>query len=630
LSFAYEDVVVIYAEVTCCILWAVHLVPDARGDEVLVPEDLVERGSGVVYLVVVQRDPDAAPVAQQLVEQAQPRPHLFHEDSHWRDILAFTWNFTSAAGRESIAARLAAAQARTAAQGFHLPAGRKPPRRVTRLGIDSIEAIFEFTTAVGRGAGIVRLSPAPGKGGAMKAWLISTTLEALTGHEERIGPNRPTGAAYSRNFGGDNWADMRRKAVAYEDREPAVLVIGAAQAGLSVAARLNQLGVDTLVVEKWPRVGDSWRRRYHSLALHNSIHLNHLPYMEFPPTWPTYIPKDMLANWFEFYADAMEINCWTGTEFVGGSWDEKARRWTARLKRSDGGERIVRPRHLVFANGVSSYPMIPDLPGLEDFKGQVIHSEGFDSGAAWTGKNALILGTGSSANDIALDLHSHGVNTTLIQRGSTTVVSIDPSARLNEAIWDEGGPLEDCDLIVASATPPLIIEGYKAVTKRMLELDREMIEGLRGIGFKHDVGEDETGHQMKYFRRGGGYNLDAGSSALLIKGELGLLQYERIERFTAEGALLKDGSAVPADLIVLATGYYPQQELVRRALGDEMVERIGPVWGIGEDGELNNMFKRTPQEGLWFIAGGLSQCRINSKYLAVQIKAMELGTLGPL
>ncbi|MBK1658420.1 NAD(P)/FAD-dependent oxidoreductase [Paracraurococcus ruber] len=553
---------------------------------------------------------------------------LFHADSHWRDVLAFTWTYASAAGRDAIAARLAAGQATTAARGFHLPPGRRPPRQVTRLGTPSIEAIFAFATAEGRGAGLLRLSPAE-NGEGMQAWLLSTTLEALEGHEERIGANRPSGAAYSRNFGGDNWADMRRKAAAYEDREPAVLVIGAAQAGLSIAARLNQLGVDTLVVEQWPRIGDSWRRRYHSLALHNSIHLNHLPYMEFPPTWPKYIPKDMLGNWFEFYADAMEINCWTGTEFTRGAWDEDTRSWTAWLKRADGSERVVRPRHLVFANGVSSYPMVPDLPGLDEFAGQVIHSEGFDSGAAWAGKRALILGTGSSANDIALDLHSHGVHTTLIQRGSTTVVSIDPSARLNEAVWDEGGLLEDCDLIVSSAPPPLIVRNYRAVAQRMQELDREMIDGLRRIGFKHDMGEDQAGHQMKYFRRGGGYNLDAGSSALLIKGELGLLQYDRIERFTAAGARLTDGTVVPADLIVLATGYYPQQELVRRALGDAMAARIGPVWGLGEDGELNNMYRRTPQQGAWFIAGGLSQCRINSKYLALQIKAMELGRLGP-
>jgi putative flavoprotein involved in K+ transport len=555
---------------------------------------------------------------------------LFHQDSHWHDILAFTWHLTPVAGRYNIASRLAAEQARTAAHGFHLPPGRKPPRQVKRLGIDSIEAIFEFATADGRGAGVIRLAPAPDGGDAMKAWLLSTTLESLAGHEEKIGANRPTGAAYSRNFGGDNWADVRRKASTYEAREPVVLVIGGAQAGLSIAARLNQLDVDTLVVEQWPRIGDSWRKRYHSLALHNSIHLNHLPYMEFPPTWPKYIPKDMLGNWFEFYADAMEINCWTDTEFVGGTWDEITQCWTARLKCSDGSQRVVRPRHLVFANGVSSYPMIPDLPGLQDFKGTVIHSEGFESGAGWEGKQALVLGTGSSANDIALDLYSHNVHTTLIQRGSTTVVSIDPSARLNEAIWDEGGPLEDCDLIVSSATPPLIIKAYKSVVQRMLQLDKAMIEGLKGIGFKHDIGEDETGHQMKYFRRGGGYNLDAGSSALMIKGEIGLLQYDRIERFTASGALLKDGSTVPADLLVLATGYYPQIELVRRALGPAMVERIGPVWGIGADGELANMFKRTPQQGLWFIAGGLAQCRIYSKYLALQIKAMELGKLGPL
>lgn len=555
---------------------------------------------------------------------------LFHEDCHWRDVLAFTWDRSAFRGRGDVAGQLAGKQATTAARRFHLPHDRKPPKATRRVGRDCIEAIFEFETAIGRGAGVVRLSPPDAEPADMKAWHVSTTLDEIDGHAERIGDNRPTGAAYSRNFGGDNWADVRRKAAAYEDREPTVLVVGAAQAGLSIAARLNQLGVDTLVVEKWPRVGDSWRKRYHSLALHNSIHLNHLPYMDFPPTWPKYIPKDMLGLWFEFYAEVMEINCWTDTEFVQGDWDEAAKCWTARVRRGDGTERVVKPRHIVMANGVSSYPMIPELPGLDEFAGQIIHSEGFDSGAGWTGKRALIIGTGSSANDIALDLHSHGVLTTIVQRGSTTVVSIDPSARLNEAIFDEGPPLRDCDLVVASATPDLMVEAYKLGAQRMLELDKDMISGLKQIGFKFDIGEDETGHQMKYFRRGGGYNLDAGSSALMIKGEIDLLQYDRIDRFCAEGARLKDGSTVPADLIVLATGYYPQKELVNRALGREIADRIGPVWGIGPDGELNNMFRRTPQEGLWFIAGGLSQCRIGSKYLALQIKAMELGLLEPL
>ena len=554
---------------------------------------------------------------------------LLTEDGNWRDVLAFTWHLVPRVGARSIAEGLVARQPAVNAGGFAISPHRTPPRRVKRVGRDCIEALYCFETETGHCEGVLRLVPAvDGKGAAgHKAWVISTSLQELKGFEEKTGANRPTGAAYSRNFGGDNWGDARRKAQTYEDHDPTVLVVGGAQAGLSIAARLNQVGVDTLVVEKWPRIGDSWRKRYHSLALHNSIKVNHLPYLPFPETWPNYIPKDMLGLWFEFYAQVMEINHWTNTEFAKGVWDDQAKRWTATLKRADGSERMMHPRHIVFANGVSSYPLVPEIPGLDTFEGEVIHSEGFDSGAPYAGKKAIVIGTGSSANDIALDLHSFNCQTTMVQRGSTTVVSIDPSAKLNYALYEEGPPIEDCDLLGSASTPPMIIEGYKLAVKRMMDLDRDMIDGLKGIGFKFDIGEDNTGHQMKYRRRGGGYNLDAGSSELMIKGEIGLLQNENIERYCPEGALLKDGTVVPADVIVLGTGYYPQGELVRRALGEDVAQKIGPIWGEDKDGELANMYKRTPQEGAWFIAGSLTQARIYSKYLALQIKAMEEGLI---
>jgi hypothetical protein len=552
---------------------------------------------------------------------------LLEDEGNWRDVLAFTWHLTPCVGATSIAAILAARQPSVRANGFEINPARTAPQQTTRLGRDCIEALFRFETNVGRGEGVLRLVRAENDDASAgyKAWLISTSLEELRGFEENIGANRPTGAAYSRNFGGDNWEDARRKAQDYEDRDPTVLVIGGAQAGLSIAARLNQIGVDTLVVEKWPRIGDSWRERYHSLALHNSIHVNNLPYLPFPATWPQYIPKDMLGLWFEFYAQVMEINHWTRTEFTKGSWDDKAKRWVATLVRADGTQRIMRPRHIVFANGVSTYPLKPDIPGLDTFKGAVVHSEDFDTGESYVGKRAIVIGTGSSANDIALDLHSFNCHTTLVQRGSTTVVSIDPSAKLNYALYDEDRSVEECDLIGAAATPPLIVKAYQLAAQRMTELDKDMIEGLKGIGFKYDIGEDETGHQMKYRRRGGGYNLDAGSSELMIKGEIALLHNDKIERYCPDGALLKDGTVVPADLIVLGTGYFPQRELVRRALGEEVAEQIGPVWGEGEDGELANMFRRTPREGIWFIAGSLTQARVYSKYMALQIKAIEEG-----
>jgi putative flavoprotein involved in K+ transport len=78
---------------------------------------------------------------------------------------------------------------------------------------------------------------------------------------------------------------------------------------------------------------------------------------------------------------------------------------------------------------------------------------------------------------------------------------------------------------------------------------------------------------------------------------------------------------------VLATGYKPQEHVVRNLFGDEIADRVGPIWGFGDGEELRNMFTRTPQPGLWFIAGSFAQCRIYSKYLALQIKACETGLL---
>ncbi len=551
---------------------------------------------------------------------------LFAADSHWRDLLAFTWDITPSIGVERIADGLVAAQPAVKARDFAIDPNRTAPRRVRRLGVDVLEAMFTFETEVGRGNGVVRL--VPGDAGGMRAWVLLTTLEELKGHEEHVGKRRPTGDAYSRNFGGENWLDQRIRAREYADRDPAVLVVGGGQAGLAIAARLNQMDVDTLVVDKFERIGDNWRKRYHSLALHNQIIANHLPYMPFPPTMPKYIPKDMLANWFECYAEALEVNFWTGTEFVGGSYDEAAGRWNATVRKTDGTERVMHPRHVVFANGVSGIARIPDLPGLKDFAGEVVHSHSFTDGSAWKGRKALVLGTGNSGHDVAQDLYSHGAETTIIQRGSGTVVSIDPSAKLNYALYEEGPSLDDCDLLATAATYPLIVKGYQLAVDRMMEFDKELIAGLKAKGFKFDIGEDGTGHQMKYRRRGGGYYLNAGCSDLIIEGEIGLMQFENIERFTADGALMKDGSTVPADLIVLATGYYTQRELVRRLLGEAVADKVGEIWGIGEDGEMANMWKRTPQDGLWFIAGSLAQCRIYSKYLALQIKAQEVGLLG--
>ncbi|CAN7715524.1 NAD(P)/FAD-dependent oxidoreductase [Bradyrhizobium sp. LjRoot220] len=551
---------------------------------------------------------------------------LFHPDSHWRDVLALSWNIQTVNGADAILKELGRYAPATGPVGFAVDPDRAAPRKVMRAGTNAIEAIFKFETKVGRGSGIIRLIPDTADSNKLKAWTLLTELGELKGFEEQIGVARPRGNAYSRDFRGPNWLDLRTASAGYAEHDPTVLVIGGGQSGLSIAARLKQLNVDTLIVDREKRIGDNWRKRYHALTLHNQVQVNHLPYMHFPPNWPTYIPKDKLANWFEAYVEAMELNFWTETEFEGGSYDEEEQRWTVTLRRADGSTRTMRPRHVVLATGVSGIPSRPAIAGLKDFRGTVMHSSQYDDGENWKGKRAIVIGTGNSGHDIAQDLHSSGASVTLFQRSSTLVVSIEPSAQLVYAPYNEG-TLEDNDLIAVSMPLKVARRSHALTTEKSRELDRELLEGLARTGFKLDFGEDNTGWQFKYLTRGGGYYFNVGCSDLIIKGDIALKQFADVEGFVADGAKMKDGETIGADLVVLATGYKRQEELVRLLFGEAIMNRVGTIWGFGDGQELRNMYTRTGQPGLWFIAGGLAQCRIGSKHLALQIKAIEEGLL---
>jgi hypothetical protein len=552
---------------------------------------------------------------------------LFHADSHWRDVLAFTWHIVTVSGADAIRDKLKACSSRTRPSGFRIDPPRAAPRWVKRAGSEAIEAIFQFETAQGRCSGVLRLTPDTSDGDKLKAWTLLTALEEIKGHEERLGRSGPHDKAYARDFRGPNWFDTRQAAAAYADRDPAVLVVGGGQAGLSIAARLGQLQVDTLIIDRGHRIGDNWRNRYHALVLHNQVHVNHLPYMRFPPNWPAYIPKDKIAGWFEAYVESMELNYWTATEFAGAGYDDEAGRWSAVLRGADGTTRELRPRHIVMATGASGIANLPDIPTLHNFAGQVLHSSQYTEGDAWRGKRALVIGSGNSGHDIAQDLHAGGAKVTLVQRSPTLIVNVEPSAQLPYALYDEGPSLEDCDLITVSMPLALARKSHALLTEQAKQLDKNLLDGLSRVGFRLDFGEDGTGWQFKYLTRGGGYYFNVGCSDLIVQGEIGLMQFSDIASFVAEGARMRSGETLAAELIVLATGYKGQDYLVRKLFGDDVADRVGPIWGFGNEQELRNMFMRTPQAGLWFIAGSFAQCRIYSKYLGLQIKACELGLI---
>ena len=379
------------------------------------------------------------------------------------------------------------------------------------------------------------------------------------------------------------------------------------------------MNIDTLVIDKHERIGDNWRKRYHSLTLHNQTQVNHLPYMPFPKTWPTYIPKDKLAGWFEYYVESLELNVWKNTEFISAEFLDDEENWNVKVKKSNGDIKQLKPKHIIMAIGVSSIPQMPKIDGIENFHGEKVHSGFFKSGKLYENKNVLVFGTGTSAHDVSQDLYSNGANVTMVQRSPTMIVNLEPSAQLPYELYQEGPSTEDCDLIAISSPLSVLKKTHQLLTQKSKKIDYELLKKLEEIGLRLDYGEDGTGWQFKYLTRGGGYYFNVGASNLMADKKIKLIQFSDIEKFNNDGIQLNSENYI-FDSFVFATGYKGQEFMVEKLFGKKVASKVGKIWDFdNKKQELNNMFVKTNQKGLWFIAGSLAQCRIFSKYLSYQI-----------
>jgi cation diffusion facilitator CzcD-associated flavoprotein CzcO len=555
---------------------------------------------------------------------------MLHADGYWRDLLTFGWEFKSLHGVDAVRTWLEAVHPSAPAQNFRLEG--EPAIGALGEHRRTLEFFFRFETKLALSRGFVRLVGALDAPESLKAFTLLTTMQALKDFPESAGRNRRREDLRATANQAENWRDRRNAARAFKDQDPDVIVIGGGQAGLMMAARLTQLNVSTLVIEKAARIGDVWRKRYHSLRLHNEICMNHFAYMPFPDTWPVFIPKDQLADWLEFYAESMELNVWTGTAFLGGEYDDAAKRWSVRLRLADGSVRTMRPAHIVVATGVSGLPNIPALDGMADFAGPIVHSSGDSDDLDVKGKAVLVVGAGNSGHDIAQNLHYRGADVTMLQRSSITVVSLEPSSvRPYELYRKNDGvrPIADTDLIAASVPYDLLARLHRPLSRQMQDDDKALLDGLRKVGFLLDNGEDDTGYFLKLLRYQAGYYLNIGGSDLIVEGKIKLKAGVDIARLNKRQVTFSDGSVIEADIVVLATGYKPLQDALRVMFGDAVADRVGPIWGVGADGELNAMYARTAQDGLYVTGGGLPGARAYSQYTAMLIKAALEGLLPP-
>jgi putative flavoprotein involved in K+ transport len=551
---------------------------------------------------------------------------LFGEGSFWRDLVAFTWNIKTVEGPTGVRDMLDHTLSHTEPSGWHTMEKPTETDGVT-------EAWLAFETAVGRGTGHLRIRDG-------KAWTLLTTLTELKGHEEQAGSTRPQGVVHGADPERETWLEARRREA--EDlgyrAQPEVVIIGGGQGGIALAARLRQLDVPTIVVEKNERPGDSWRKRYKSLCLHDPVWYDHLPYIKFPDNWPVFSPKDKIADWLEMYTRVMELNYWPKTEAKSVSFDEEAGEWRVVVVR-DGAKVTLRPRQLVLATGMSSQPNLPDLPGQDVFKGDQHHSSVHPGPDAYTGKRAVVIGSNNSAFDICGALWEHDADVTMVQRSSTHIVRSDTlmqiglGALYSQQAVDAGVSTEKADAIFASLPYRIMHEFQIPLYDQMRERDSDFYDRLERAGFQHDWGPDGSGLFMKYLRRGSGYYIDVGAADLVADGKVKLASGE-VDHLTENSVVLEDGTELPADLVVYATGYRSMNGWVAELMSHEMADRVGKVWGLGSntpkdpgpwEGEERNMWKPTQQPRLWFHGGNLHQSRYYSLYLALQLKARAVG-----
>jgi putative flavoprotein involved in K+ transport len=557
---------------------------------------------------------------------------LFGDESYWRDLVSFTWNIKTAEGRAEIEAMLAATAPGASPSNWELEGEASG-------GDGSAEGWITFETKTGRGYGHLRLTDG-------KAWTLLTTLRELKGYEEAKGATRAMGVEHGALKGRKNWLERR----AQEEAElgfktqPHVVIIGGGQGGIALGARLRRLNVPTIIIEKNKRPGDSWRRRYKSLCLHDPVWYDHLPYLPFPDHWPVFAPKDKIGDWLEMYTKVMELNYWASTTCKKASYNEKKGEWTVTVVR--GGKTItLRPKELVLATGMSAVPNVPKFKGATAFEGDQHHSSKHPGGEAYKGKKAIVIGSNNSSHDICADLWENGADVTMIQRTSTHIARSDTLMELalgdlySERAVKSGVTTDKADLIFASlpykALPALQVPIYQ----KMAEVDAPLYKRLTKAGFMLDFGDDGSGLFMKYLRRGSGYYIDVGASELVADGKIKLKSGVGVAEIKPKSVVFSDGSELKADLIVYATGYGSMNGWAAQLISKEVADKVGKCWGLGSgttkdpgpwEGELRNMWKPTHQKGLWFHGGNLHQSRHYSQFLSLQLKARMEGIPTPV
>ncbi|KAK7063707.1 hypothetical protein R3P38DRAFT_2819876 [Favolaschia claudopus] len=538
---------------------------------------------------------------------------LFHPDGFWRDHVALSWSLRTFHPLLVISHTLSQLITRAQVDPSSIVLDEEHTHAIIFPNdVSVVRAPFTFWTTNPRARCNAAFKLIRMKNGDIKVLTVTTALQELA-----VAP----------------WRSLPlNKSAVMPSTIPAsvdVLVVGGGHGGLSVSAYLKSLGINFAMVERAPAIGDSWAKRYASTTLHTTRVFSGLPFMPFPTDYPEFVTAKLMAKYYAIYVQKLQLPAFPNRDCVSAVWDDEESRWTVTLKVGDGTTEVVTARHLIFAVGIGGrVPIMPAFPGMDTFHGESLHSATYTDASSWAGKRVAVVGSSTTACDVALDCAQAGTETvTMIQRGPTRIYPPDHTKITLTMFYNDRSPAEAGDLMTME--DPLVLQAplSSLVLGRMAEeYDPAYREGLLKAGF---LATYKASVQHHIFCRAGGHYPDVGACAAIIRGEIKVKSDALITAITPTGLEFSDGTKLEVDVIVYATGYEKDaRKTVAPIIGADKAASLEPIWGLDAEGEINGCFRPTGNDHIWFHGGELQSMRYYGKFLAMQIAA-ELAKVRP-
>ena len=307
------------------------------------------------------------------------------------------------------------------------------------------------------------------------------------------------------------------------------VVIGAGPAGLAVGGWLRNLNLPFEILEMTDKVAWSWHNHYDRLCLHTVKQLSHLPHLPFPESYPLYVPREDLAQYYESYAAHFDIKPKFNQAVTG--IQKKGNHWCVNTQTGD----TYIANHVVIATGTNRVPNWPQFPGGDQYKGTISHSKTYKNPQPFLGKRVLIIGFGNTGAEIALDLAKQQVPTWVSVRSAVNIVPRDLNGRPTQLTARQLAKL------------PWGLGDWLGSQIRKIYFGNLRKYGIHPSKMSPAVQLRETGKTPV---------IDLGTVAEIKAGNIKIVP--DVDHFTATGVKFADGQQIEFDHILLSTGYHAQ------------------------------------------------------------------------